>query len=111
VRTLLVVQGTRGVEILSGCYYDRITSTYVKPVPAAGCIRVVMDPDKDFPQLYRQSANVASFTSWTLVGDIGAPPLASIAAAPPYAGRLAVVGGVGYMATGTASAADWKQIT
>jgi hypothetical protein len=63
VRTLLVVQGTRGVEILSGCYYDRITSTYV------------------------------------------------IAAAPPYAGRLAVVGGVGYMATGTASAADWKQIT
>ncbi|HEX8831866.1 MAG TPA: hypothetical protein VF705_11910 [Longimicrobium sp.] len=35
----------------------------------------------------------------------------TIASAPSYVGELAAVGGVGYMATGTASAADWKQIT
>lgn len=35
----------------------------------------------------------------------------SIAAAPVRTGQFAVVGGVGYMAVGTSSAADWKQIT
>ena len=28
-----------------------------------------------------------------------------------YIGQIAVVGGVGYMAVGTSSSADWKQIT
>lgn len=35
----------------------------------------------------------------------------SITAAPDRVGRLAVVAGVGYLATGTAAAADWKRIT
>lgn len=38
-------------------------------------------------------------------------PATAITAAPAYVGQTAVVGGVGYMATGTASTADWKQIT
>lgn len=38
-------------------------------------------------------------------------PITSVSAAPPRLGQFAVAGGVGYMATGTASAADWKVIT
>lgn len=34
-----------------------------------------------------------------------------IASAPEYVGQTAIVAGVGYLSTGTASAADWKQIT
>jgi len=46
--------------------------------------------------------------SWT-AKQIGVAT--SIAAAPTNVGFLAVVGGIGYMSVGTASAADWKQIT
>jgi len=35
----------------------------------------------------------------------------AVSGAPSYVGQTAVVAGVGYMATGTASSADWKQIT
>lgn len=38
-------------------------------------------------------------------------PATAISAAPDRIGKLAVVGGVGYLSVGTASAADWKQIT
>jgi hypothetical protein len=37
--------------------------------------------------------------------------ITSISATPSFVGQLAVVGGVGYMAVGTSSTADWKQIT
>lgn len=37
--------------------------------------------------------------------------LASIGSTPLYIGQIAIVAGVGYMAVGTASAADWKQVT
>lgn len=37
--------------------------------------------------------------------------IVSIAAAPTFLGQTAVVAGIGYMATGTATAADWKQVT
>ena len=30
---------------------------------------------------------------------------------PLYVGQIAVVAGVGYMAVGTSSSADWKQVT
>lgn len=35
----------------------------------------------------------------------------SIASTPSFIGQLAVVGALGYMAVGTSSSADWKQIT
>ena len=35
----------------------------------------------------------------------------AITETPSYTGQLAVVAGVGYMAVGTSSSADWKQIT
>lgn len=35
----------------------------------------------------------------------------AITATPAYVGQMAVVGGIGYMAVGTGSTADWKQIT
>jgi len=47
--------------------------------------------------------------TWQPFGQTGA--LTSIAATPRFVGQFAVVAGVGYMATGTASTADWKQIT
>lgn len=37
--------------------------------------------------------------------------MSSVAATPAYVGQFAVASGVGYMATGTASSADWKQVT
>jgi hypothetical protein len=43
--------------------------------------------------------------------DTADAALTSISATPPRVGKLAVVAGVGYLAVGTASAADWKQIT
>ena len=39
------------------------------------------------------------------------PHITSIASIPAYIGQFAVVSGIGYMATGTGSIADWKQIT
>lgn len=38
-------------------------------------------------------------------------PLTAISAIPPRIGKIAVVGAVAYIAVGTASTADWKQIT
>lgn len=38
-------------------------------------------------------------------------PMTAISAAPPRIGKIAVVGAVAYIAVGTASTADWKQIT
>jgi len=46
--------------------------------------------------------------AWQIVSG---QTLTSISATPAYVGQRAVVGGVGYMATGTASSADWKQVT
>jgi Endopolygalacturonase len=37
--------------------------------------------------------------------------LSSVAATPNFIGQQAIVSGVGYMAVGTSSSADWKQIT
>lgn len=37
--------------------------------------------------------------------------MSAITAVPSFVGQMAVVGGIGYMATGAASTADWKQIT
>lgn len=47
--------------------------------------------------------------TWRAFGQIGAK--ASITSSPDYAGQTAVVSGVAYIATGTASSADWKRIT
>lgn len=38
-------------------------------------------------------------------------PVTAITAVPDRIGKIAVVGGIGYLAVGTASTADWKQIT
>ena len=35
----------------------------------------------------------------------------AITGTPSYIGQIAVVGGVCYMAVGTSSSADWKQVT
>ena len=35
----------------------------------------------------------------------------AITGTPSYTGQIAVVAGVGYMAVGTSSSADWKQVT
>ena len=35
----------------------------------------------------------------------------AITETPSYKGQIAVVAGVGYMAIGTSSSADWKQVT
>jgi hypothetical protein len=47
--------------------------------------------------------------TWAPFGSAGA--LSSVDATPSYVGQTAVVAGVGYMATGTISSADWKQTT
>ena len=47
--------------------------------------------------------------TWTPFGQAGV--VTSIAATPSYVGQIAVVAGVGYLATGVASPADWIQIT
>lgn len=47
--------------------------------------------------------------TWMPFGQ--ASVMTSIGATPRYVGQFAVVAGVGYIATGTASTADWKQIT
>lgn len=38
-------------------------------------------------------------------------PASAISTRPIYEGQIAVVAGVPYIATGTASSADWKEIT
>lgn len=66
------------------------------------------------------TASSAGFVYWLEEGQtdwkfrpIGAPMdhMTSIAAAPTRIGQTAYAGGVGYMAFGTATTADWKQIT
>lgn len=52
--------------------------------------------------------NTDSATGWHALQPVA---LTSIAVKPDFIGDFAVVGGVGYMATGTLSTADWKQIT
>lgn len=47
--------------------------------------------------------------TWMPFGQAGV--VTSVAATPRYVGQIAVAAGVGYLATGVASAADWKQIT
>lgn len=47
--------------------------------------------------------------TWAQFGQAGV--LTSISATPSFIGQLASVSGIGYMATGTSSTADWKQIT
>jgi hypothetical protein len=47
--------------------------------------------------------------TWMPFGQAGVAT--SIAATPSYVGQIAVVAGVGYLATGVASSADWTQIT
>lgn len=47
--------------------------------------------------------------TWVAFGQVGV--MLSISSTPTFMGQKAVVAGVGYEATGTASAADWKQTT
>jgi hypothetical protein len=47
--------------------------------------------------------------TWMPFGQAGVAT--SIAATPSYVGQIAVVAGVGYLATGVASPTDWTQIT
>lgn len=51
-------------------------------------------------------------TTWQMQ-PLGAPAgvVGRVDSAPAYVGQLAVSGGTGYMATGTASMTDWKAIT
>lgn len=37
--------------------------------------------------------------------------MTNIASAPSFVGQMTIVGGIGYLASGTSSTADWKQIT
>lgn len=50
-------------------------------------------------------------TAWRFAPDGGDDTVAAITGIPSRLGQRAAVAGVGYMATGTASAADWKQVT
>ena len=45
------------------------------------------------------------------ISVLEASPISSISSAPIGVGQSAIVGGVGYIAVGTSSAADWKQVT
>lgn len=47
--------------------------------------------------------------TWVSFGQVGVA--GSIGSTPSYVGQLAVASGIGYMAVGVASSADWKQIT
>lgn len=46
---------------------------------------------------------------WEVSGQVGVA--AGVGATPLFVGQFAVVGPLGYIATGTSSSADWKQIT
>lgn len=53
---------------------------------------------------------------WNYIAPFVATPiqagvLGSVSSTPSFVGQFAVVAGVGYMATGVSSSADWKQIT
>ena len=49
-------------------------------------------------------------TVWMQLGGVPAAAT-SIAVAPLFVGQLAVVSGIGYIATGTSASTDWKQIS
>lgn len=46
---------------------------------------------------------------WVVDGQLGT--LNSISGAPSFIGQMAIVGGIGYLATGTSSDQDWKRVT
>jgi len=58
---------------------------------------------------WRCTSLAAGVPTWYAVGQIGMRTF--IGGTPDFIGQLAVVAGVGYMATGVASSADWLQIT
>lgn len=58
---------------------------------------------------WRCTSLSAGVPTWYAVGQIGMRTF--VGGTPDFIGQLAVVAGVGYMATGTSSSADWKQIT
>lgn len=103
------VPATGSTELVAKAYADALgTST------STGNSVVRRNANGDFSAgsifAARQPTGVDELTRKDYV-DFQLAALTSIAAAPPRIGKLAVVGTTAYIAVGTASTADWKQIT
>jgi hypothetical protein len=79
---------------------------------ANGAASVVFS-DFSAPPMFRAYRKNGATPDWivTLVNQFDAQRAISIDGPPAFVGQTAVVAGVGYMATGTNSSADWKQVT
>lgn len=89
--------------------FDYRTAQMVTVFGAANAGDLIWNSKQDVPALAFRAMTSGATPTWSPVGQIGL--ITSIAAAPPFLPCFAYVGGIGYMAVGTSSAADWKQIT
>lgn len=89
--------------------FDYRTTQLVTAYGAANVGDLIWNTKQDVPCLAFRAMTAGATPTVTPVAQIGL--ITSIAAAPPFLPCFAFVGGVGYMAAGTSSAADWKQIT
>jgi hypothetical protein len=70
----------------------------------------ILPPPTDGTATVRKATNTSTAAAtWVAYGQTN--PITSVASTPSFVGQFAVAAGVGYMATGTSSSADWKQIT
>lgn len=83
-----------------------------RPVAAADQMQIyIARAVSDGPRIYTRVCNAGAWPAgWRIIMHSGLVQT-SVSAAPEFIGQTAVVGGVGYMATGTSSSADWKQVT
>lgn len=55
--------------------------------------------------------NMSGLIGWDTIPSAPSPYISSISSVPSFLGQTAIVSGIAYIATGTSSVTDWKQIT
>nr|DAX04391.1 MAG TPA: tail fiber protein [Bacteriophage sp.] len=55
--------------------------------------------------------NMSGHIGWDTIPSAPSPYISSISSVPSFLGQTAIVSGIAYIATGTSSVTDWKQIT
>lgn len=87
------------------------TPATARPVAAVSQMQIyIARATTDGPRIYTRVCNAGTWAAWRLLQHDGLSRT-SIAATPEFRGQKAYVGGVIYEAAGTASTADWKQIS